>query len=85
MVGTAEDVADYLQEWFEAGAADSFVIVADRLRDALSDFVNQVIPVLQERGLHPENYMGNTPRENMNLDYQLGIDPRILNESDQIK
>ncbi|WP_025677230.1 NtaA/DmoA family FMN-dependent monooxygenase [Paenibacillus massiliensis] len=85
VVGTAEDVADYLEEWFEAGAADSFVIIADRLSDALSDFVNQVIPVLQERGLRPENYMGNTLRENMNLDYQLGVDPRILNESDQIK
>ncbi|WP_139342847.1 hypothetical protein [Oceanobacillus kimchii] len=67
MVGTAEDVADYLQEWFEAGAADSFVIVADQLSDALSDFVNQIIPVLQERGLRPENYMGNTLRGNIRL------------------
>lgn len=80
VVGTAEDVADYLQEWFEEEAADSFVIVADRLSDALSDFVNQVIPVLRKRGLRPQDYTGHTLRENMNLNYQLGIDPRILNE-----
>lgn len=31
---------------------------------------------------NPEDYMGNTLRENMNIDYQLGLDPRILNESE---
>lgn len=82
VVGTAEDVANYLQEWFESDAADSFALVADRLNDALSDFVNQVIPILQKRGLRPEDYMGHTLRENMNLDYQLGVDPRILNEDE---
>ncbi|WP_160149123.1 hypothetical protein [Mammaliicoccus fleurettii] len=31
---------------------------------------------------NPEDYMGNTLRENMNIDYQLGLGPRILNESE---
>lgn len=82
VVGTAEDVADYLQEWFESEAADSFALAADRLSDALSDFVDQVIPILQKRGFRPEGYMGNTLRENMNIDYQIGVDPRILNETE---
>lgn len=80
VVGTAEEVADYLQEWFESDAADSFVLVPDRLSDAISDFVNDVVPILRKRGLRPEDYMGQTLRENMDLDYQLGIDSRILKE-----
>ncbi|WPF65679.1 MULTISPECIES: NtaA/DmoA family FMN-dependent monooxygenase [unclassified Corynebacterium] len=78
VVGTAEDAADYLQEWFEAGATDGAVLVADRLSDNLGDFVEQVVPILRKRGLRPDDYVGSTLRENLGLPYELGIDPRII-------
>lgn len=81
LVGTPEEAADYLQEWFEAGAADSFAIVIDKLSDGLSDFVDYVVPILKERGYRPEDYLGSTLREHLGLPYELGIDPRIINNN----
>jgi FMN-dependent oxidoreductase (nitrilotriacetate monooxygenase family) len=51
IVGTAEDVADFMEEWFTKGACDGFAIQPDVSFDGIRDFVDQVIPILQERGL----------------------------------
>lgn len=66
--GTPEQIADTLEEWFRAGAADGFVIAAPILPDMLARFVDQVVPILQERGLFREEYEGATLRENLGLD-----------------
>ncbi|MGE7385655.1 LLM class flavin-dependent oxidoreductase [Streptomyces sp. NPDC004126] len=65
--GTAEQIADQLEEWFTRGAADGFNIMAPVLPTGLTDFVDQVVPVLQERGLFRTEYEGRTLRENYGL------------------
>ncbi|HWL26826.1 MAG TPA: LLM class flavin-dependent oxidoreductase [Ureibacillus sp.] len=65
--GTPEQIADQMQEWFENGAADGFNIMPPYLPGGLDDFVDQVIPVLQKRGLFRTEYIGSTLRENLGL------------------
>jgi len=65
-IGTAEQVADRIQEWFEAGAADGFMLGA-AVPNALEDFVDQVVPILQERGLFRTEYESDTLRGNLGL------------------
>src|SRR5258706_6635380 len=66
-VGMPEQVADVIQAWFEGGAADGFNIMPPILPTGLTDFVDQVVPVLQRRGLFREEYEGRTLRENLGL------------------
>lgn len=67
IVGTAQDVADVLCRWESEGAADGFVIAAPFLPGGLEDFVNVVVPLLQERGQFRRAYEGATLRENLGL------------------
>ncbi|WP_174285284.1 LLM class flavin-dependent oxidoreductase [Sphingomonas bacterium] len=66
-VGTAADIADELQDWYTHGAADGFVISPPFLPGGLDDFVDQVVPVLQARGVFRTRYEGRTLRENLGL------------------
>ena len=68
VVGTPEQVADAIEEWFLGGAADGFNIMPPVLPTALADFVDQVVPILQKRGLYRTAYEGRTLRENLGLD-----------------
>lgn len=68
IVGTAQDVADTLIHWEGEGAADGFVISPPFLPGGLEDFVDHVVPVLQERGHFRKSYEGTTLRENLGLD-----------------
>lgn len=72
-VGTAEDIADHLTEWFESGAADGFWVMPDVYETDLKRFVDEVVPILQERGLFHTDYEGKTLRENLGLPYQYGV------------
>ncbi|MFF3214890.1 LLM class flavin-dependent oxidoreductase [Streptomyces sp. NPDC002886] len=65
--GTPEQIADQLEEWFTQGAADGFNIMAPVLPTGLTDFVDQVVPILQRRGLFRTEYTGRTLRENYGL------------------
>ena len=65
--GTPIQIADQLQEWFEHGAADGFNIMPPYLPGGLDDFVNLVIPELQNRGLFREEYTGQTLRDHLGL------------------
>ncbi|AEG09026.1 MULTISPECIES: LLM class flavin-dependent oxidoreductase [Sinorhizobium] len=67
VVGSAEQVADQLEEWFLSEAADGFNILPPWLPGALDDFVDLVIPILQRRGLFRTAYEGRTLRENLGL------------------
>ncbi|MEB8127713.1 LLM class flavin-dependent oxidoreductase [Staphylococcus succinus] len=73
VAGTAVQVADFLEKWFTSGATDGFSIVPDSLHDGVEKFVEQVIPILQERGLFHKDYEGSTLRKNMGVPYQYGI------------
>lgn len=68
VVGTPEQVADAIEEWFTQGAADGFNIMPPILPTGLTDFVDQVVPILQKRGLYRTAYAGKTLRENLGLD-----------------
>ncbi|MFF4344343.1 NtaA/DmoA family FMN-dependent monooxygenase [Kitasatospora sp. NPDC001540] len=61
--GTPEQVADLIQLWFEEGAADGFNLMPDVLADGLPVFVDEVVPILQRRGLFRTEYRGSTLRE----------------------
>jgi len=66
-VGTPEQIADAIEDWFTQGAADGFNIMPPVLPKALTDFVDQVVPILQKRGLFRTEYEGRTLRENLGL------------------
>jgi FMN-dependent oxidoreductase (nitrilotriacetate monooxygenase family) len=65
--GTPEQVAATIVEWFENGAADGFNLIPPALPTSLATFVDQVIPILQSRGLFREDYEGTTLREHLGL------------------
>ena len=65
--GTPEQVADAIQHWFEAGAADGFNVMPPVLPSGLETFVDQVIPILQARGLFRTEYTGATLRDHYGL------------------
>lgn len=69
IVGSAAQIADTLQEWFENEAADGFNILPPWLPTGLEDFVELVIPELQRRGLFRTAYEGRTLRENLGLPF----------------
>ncbi|MGF9696824.1 NtaA/DmoA family FMN-dependent monooxygenase [Paenibacillus sp. MABNR03] len=73
VAGTPEQVADFLEEWFVAGACDGFSVVPDISFDGVADFVNLVVPILQDRGLFHREYEGKTLRENMGVPYEYGM------------
>ncbi|WP_282935944.1 LLM class flavin-dependent oxidoreductase [Paenibacillus sp. RC67] len=65
-IGTPEHVADLVQEWFEGRGADGF-IVGSAVPNGLNDFVDHVVPILQERGIYREEYEADTLRGNLGL------------------
>ncbi|MFE2429225.1 LLM class flavin-dependent oxidoreductase [Streptomyces sp. NPDC059373] len=65
--GTPEQIADQLEEWFTQGAADGFNIMPPHLPGGLEDFVDHVVPILQDRGLFRTEYTGRTLREHYGL------------------
>jgi FMN-dependent oxidoreductase (nitrilotriacetate monooxygenase family) len=67
MVGTPKTIADQMEEWLETGASDGFNIMFPYLPEGLDDFVDQVVPELQRRGLFRKEYEGTTLRENLEL------------------
>lgn len=66
-VGTPEQIADVIQTWFEQEAADGFNIMPPILPTGLNDFVDQVVPILQRRGLFRTDYEGQTLRDHLGL------------------
>ena len=63
-IGTPTDIADAMQEWFEAAACDGFNITPATLPGGGEDFVEMVVPELQRRGLFRTEYEGRTlPRK----------------------
>lgn len=67
VVGTAVDIADQIEDWFLNGAADGFNLKPALLPEDLKDFIEQVIPELQKRGIFRTEYEGRTLREHLGL------------------
>ncbi|MEV0093112.1 NtaA/DmoA family FMN-dependent monooxygenase [Streptomyces sp. NPDC050738] len=66
-VGTPQSVADELDIFVRAGAADGFILVPHLTPGGLDDFVDQVVPLLQERGAFRSEYTGSTLRSHLGL------------------
>jgi FMN-dependent oxidoreductase (nitrilotriacetate monooxygenase family) len=64
-VGTPEQIADEMDRWVDGGGADGFNLMPPSLPAGIEDFVDLVIPVLQERGLFRTEYAGTTLREHL--------------------
>ncbi|MBD2615327.1 LLM class flavin-dependent oxidoreductase [Nostoc punctiforme FACHB-252] len=73
ILGTPEQIADQLEDWFINDGADGFNIMPPWLPGGLDEFVDLVIPELQRRGLFRTEYEGRTLRENLGL-------PRPVNQ-----
>jgi hypothetical protein len=66
-VGTAEQVADQIEESFKAREADGFMVSVAQTPGTFNDFVDSVVPELQHRGLFRTEYTGNTLRAHLGL------------------
>lgn len=67
VVGTANDVADTIERWHAAGAADGFNLMIDVFPDGLDAVVGELVPELQRRGLFHTSYEGTTLRQSLGL------------------
>jgi len=66
VAGTAESIADRMQECLDGEAADGFMC-RPALLDTVTDIVDSLIPELQRRGIFRTGYEGTTLRENLGL------------------
>ena len=62
-VGTAAQIADEIDRYVQADACDGFILVPHLTPHGLDDFVDNVVPVLQERGTYRTKYTGHTLRD----------------------
>ena len=65
--GTPEQLADLIGDWFGAGACDGFTLMPHVLPRELDAFVDEVVPILQRRGLARPEYLGTTLRDHFGL------------------
>jgi len=67
LIGTPDQVASKLEEWFVTGAADGFNILASDVPGAIVTFIDEVVPLLRKRGLFRTEYEGTTLRDSLGL------------------
>jgi alkanesulfonate monooxygenase len=67
LIGTPASLADEMEHWFLSYGCDGFLIQPSHQPGGLNDFVDMVVPELQERGLFRTAYEGKTLRENLGL------------------
>jgi FMN-dependent oxidoreductase (nitrilotriacetate monooxygenase family) len=64
-VGSAEEVADEMQGWVEETGVDGFNLSRVVTPEGLEDFVDLVVPILQERGVYKTAYREGTLRQKL--------------------
>jgi FMN-dependent oxidoreductase (nitrilotriacetate monooxygenase family) len=67
LVGTPVQIADVLERWFKAGAADGFNVMPPFFPGQFDAFAGGVVPLLQERGVFRADYTGQTLRDHLGL------------------
>lgn len=70
-VGTPEKIADIMEQWINEAGVDGFNIAYAVTPGTFKEFVDEVVPVLQERGLVQKEYAGDTLRANLTGQDQL--------------
>ena len=71
--GTPEQIADFIEDWFEDGAADGFNVMPPLLPAQLDVFTAEVIPILQRRRLFRTEYEGSMLREHYGLPWPKSV------------
>jgi len=66
-VGTPAMIADEMQHWLEAEGCDGFNVMFPTVPAGLHEFVDQVVPELQRRGIFRRAYEGKTLRDHLGL------------------
>jgi len=66
-VGTPVQVADEIDRYVQSDACDGFILVPHLTPHGLDEFVDKVVPLLQERGTFRTQYRGHTLREHLGL------------------
>ena len=66
-VGTPAQVADEIDLHVQSDACDGFILVPHLTPHGLDDFVDRVVPLLQERGSFRTEYTGHTLRDHLGL------------------
>lgn len=67
IVGTPEQIADVIETWFTTGGSDGFNVMPATFPEGLEDFVDGVVPILQDRGLFRKDYEATTLRGHYGL------------------
>jgi N-acetyl-S-(2-succino)cysteine monooxygenase len=65
--GTPSAIVDQMENWFINRGVDGYLIQPPILPAGLDEFVEKIIPELQNRGLFRTEYTGRTLRENLGL------------------
>lgn len=66
-IGTPTQVADRMHEFVAREAADGFILIPHLTPGGLDEFVDLVVPLLQERGAFRAAYSGHTLRSHLGL------------------
>jgi FMN-dependent oxidoreductase (nitrilotriacetate monooxygenase family) len=65
LVGTASSIADRMQDLFESGACDGFILTPTTFPGNFEQVSRALVPELQRRGIFRTEYTGRTLRENL--------------------
>ena len=66
-IGSPATVAETINDFVQADASDGFILVPHVTPGGLDPFVDQVVPLLQERGVFRTEYEGSTLRDHLGL------------------
>ncbi|OXM67132.1 MULTISPECIES: hypothetical protein [Amycolatopsis] len=65
VVGTPEQIADELETLWRESGAHGFVLIPTISPGSVEEFVDHVVPILQQRGIHRREYLHSTLRGNL--------------------
>ncbi|MEQ9673919.1 MAG: LLM class flavin-dependent oxidoreductase, partial [Roseovarius indicus] len=65
VIGSPEQVADEIERHWRESGAFGFNLSAPTKPGMIEEFVDHVVPILQDRGLVRRDYSGNTLRDNL--------------------
>lgn len=66
-IGSPATIAEAINDFVQADAADGFILVPHITPGGLDPFVDRVVPLLQERGVFRADYTGTTLRDHLGL------------------
>jgi FMN-dependent oxidoreductase (nitrilotriacetate monooxygenase family) len=76
-VGSPAEVAAEIDRYVQEDAADGFILVPHLTPAGLDEFVDKVVPELQDRGTYRTEYTGTTLREHLGLRHPHRADEKV--------